>query len=60
MDLVIEIYARKRDAIVCEKKKACLRYIKVNLHVKGVTLYKKCYQHRRKEENFVWIKKENI
>lgn len=40
MDLVIEIYARKRDAIVCEKLKACLHYIKVNLHVKGVTLYK--------------------
>lgn len=40
MDLVIEMYTRKRDAIVCEKLKACLRYIKVNLHVKGVTLYK--------------------
>lgn len=40
MDRVIEIDARKRDAIVCEKLQACLRDIKVNLHIKDVTLYK--------------------
>lgn len=46
--------------IIKMEKKACLRYIKENLHVKDVTLYKKCYQRRRKEETCVWLKKENI
>lgn len=40
MDFVIEMYVWKRDVIVCEKLKVCLCYIKVNLYVKGVMLYK--------------------